>query len=38
MLIILLLILPGCGEKKTKTADADDPYLWLEEVDGGKGP
>ncbi|MFZ2285697.1 MAG: prolyl oligopeptidase family serine peptidase [Bacteroidales bacterium] len=33
---MLLLILPGCGEKKTKTADADDPYIWLEEVDGEK--
>ncbi len=31
-LIMLLLILPGCGEKKTKTADTDDPYLWLEEI------
>lgn len=31
---MLLLILPGCGEKKTKSASADDPYLWLEEVEG----
>ncbi len=29
---MLLLILPGCGEKKTKTSAGDDPYLWLEEV------
>jgi prolyl oligopeptidase len=33
---MLLLILPGCGEKKTKTSDADDPYLWLEEVDADR--
>ncbi len=30
---MLLLILPGCGEKKNKSTDASDPYLWLEEVD-----
>ena len=30
---MLLLILPGCGEKKNKVADGDDPYLWLEEVE-----
>ncbi len=33
---MVLLILPGCGEKKTKTSDTDDPYLWLEEVDNEK--
>ncbi len=30
---MLLLILPGCGEKKNRSTDASDPYLWLEEVD-----
>jgi len=35
-LIMLLLILPGCGEKKTQTAATDDPYLWLEEVESEK--
>jgi prolyl oligopeptidase len=35
-LIMLLLILPGCGEKKTKTSVGDDPFLWLEEVQDEK--
>ena len=35
-LIMLLLILPGCGEKKTKTSAGDDPFLWLEEVQDEK--
>ncbi|MBE0676110.1 MAG: S9 family peptidase [Bacteroidales bacterium] len=34
--IVLLLILPGCGEKKTQTAATDEPYLWLEEVESEK--
>ncbi len=33
---MLLLILPGCGERKSKTSATDDPYLWLEEVEGEK--
>ncbi len=36
LLIMLLMILPGCGEKKNKVADGDDPYLWLEEVESEK--
>jgi len=35
-LIMLLLILPGCGDKKSKSAEATDPWLWLEEVDAEK--
>lgn len=34
--IMLLLILPGCGEKKNKSAEGTDPYLWLEEVESEK--
>ena len=30
---MLLLILPGCGNKKQKGAESADPYIWLEEVD-----
>jgi len=35
-LIMLLLILPGCGDRKSKSAEAADPWLWLEEVDAEK--
>ncbi|NLE36377.1 MAG: S9 family peptidase, partial [Bacteroidales bacterium] len=35
-LIMLLLILPGCGDKKQKGGESSDPYIWLEEVDSGK--
>jgi prolyl oligopeptidase len=30
---MLLLILQGCGDKKSRNSEATDPYLWLEEVD-----
>jgi prolyl oligopeptidase len=33
---MVLLILPGCGDKKTKTAVTTDPYIWLEEVQDEK--
>lgn len=36
LLIMVLMILPGCGDKKTKIADTDDPYIWLEEVQNEK--
>lgn len=36
LLIMVLLILPGCGDKKTKTAVTTDPYIWLEEVQDEK--
>jgi len=34
--IMLLLILPGCGEKKNKNAESADNYLWLEDVESEK--
>ncbi|MRR24485.1 S9 family peptidase, partial [bacterium] len=34
--IMLLMILPGCGEKKNKSAEDTDQYLWLEEVESEK--
>jgi prolyl oligopeptidase len=33
---MLLLILPGCGEKKNKNAESADNYLWLEDVESEK--
>ncbi len=35
-LIMLLLILPGCGDKKNKNIEGTDQYLWLEEVESEK--
>jgi len=34
--IMLLLILPGCGDKKNKSEEGSDQYLWLEEVESEK--
>ncbi len=31
---MLLLVLPGCGNRKGGSAESTDPYLWLEEVEG----
>lgn len=35
-LIVLLLILPGCGERKNTSTDRSDPFIWLEEVESDK--
>lgn len=34
--IMLLLILPACGDNKNKSAEGTDQYLWLEDVESEK--
>lgn len=34
--IMLLMILPGCGSRNNKSADGTDGFLWLEEVESEK--
>lgn len=32
----MVMLLPGCGGEPKKSADAIDPYLWLEDIEGDK--